>query len=113
MILVQPHISCHEKEEAGDSFIIVDLCKQQIKEAITTCLNEPLHRMLQDWLEIFKTQSPNESGSGIISEIHAIQKQMAICTMAKEVVHIFCQVILPTLLFQTMLKSSYSGKFKG
>lgn len=32
--------------------------------------------MLQDWLVNFKIQSPNESRSDIISEIHAIQKQM-------------------------------------
>lgn len=81
-ILVQSHISSHEKEP-GDSFIIVDLCKEQIKDAITTCLIEPLHQMLQDWLVNFKIQSPNESRSDIISEIHAIQKQMAFCTNRK------------------------------
>lgn len=63
--------------------MIVDLCKEQIKDAITTCLIEPLHQMLQDWLVNFKIQSPNESRSDIISEIHAIQKQMAFCTNRK------------------------------
>lgn len=83
MIFVKSHLSCHEKEEAGDPFIFVDLCKEQIKEAITTCLAIPLHGMLQDWLEVLNTKDPNKLRSEILSEIQAIQKQMALCTSRK------------------------------
>lgn len=83
MIFVKSHLSCHEKEEAGDPFIFVDLCKEQIKEAITTCLAIPLHGMLQDWLEVLNTNDQNKLRSEILSEIQAIQKQMALCTSRK------------------------------
>lgn len=60
----------------NDSIIIVGHNKEQIKNAITTCLEEPLHQMLQEWLEDFKTETSNKSTSEIIAEIEAICKQM-------------------------------------
>lgn len=83
VIFVNSHFSCLEKEEADDPFIFVDLCKEQIKEAIATCLVVPLHRMLQEWFEVLKTKGPNELHSEILSEIQAIRKQLALCTSSK------------------------------
>lgn len=57
--------------------IIVDENKQQIMETITTCLEEPLHNLLQKWLddlknEIFFTKLAYD----VIAEIEAIRKLM-------------------------------------
>lgn len=83
MIFVNSHFACLETEGADDPFIFVDLCKEQIKEAIATCLVVPLHRMLQEWFEVLKTKRPNELHSEILSEIQAIRKQLALCTSRK------------------------------
>lgn len=83
VIFVNSHFSCLEKKEADDPFIFVDLCKEQIKEAIATCLVVPLHQMLHDWFEVLKTKGPNELHSEILSEIQAIRKQLALCTSRK------------------------------
>lgn len=81
-------IACHkiliksgtlsDTDQADDSIIIVGHNKKQIKDAITTCLEEPLHQMLQEWLEVFKNKPSNETSSEIIAEIEAICKQMEI-----------------------------------
>lgn len=83
VIFVNSHFACLETEGADDPFIFVDLCKEQIKEAIATCLVVPLHRMLQEWFEVLKTKGPNELHSEILSEIQAIRKQLALCTSRK------------------------------
>lgn len=62
--------------EADDSIIIVGHNKEQIKEAITLCLEAPLYHMLQQWLGIVKSSTSNKSTSRIIAEIEAICKQM-------------------------------------
>lgn len=83
VIFVNSHFSCLEKEEVDAPFIFVDLCKERIKDAIATCLVVPLHQMLHDWFEVLKTKGPNELHSGILSEIQAIRKQLALCTSRK------------------------------
>lgn len=83
MIFVNSHFSCLEKEEVDAPFIFVDLSKEQIKDAIATCLVVPLHRMLHDWFEVLKTKGPNELQSGILSEIQALRKQLALCSSRK------------------------------
>lgn len=65
-----------DTDRADDSVIIVGHNKEQIKDAITTCLEKPLHEMLQEWLEVFKNEPSNDTTSELIAEIEAIAKQM-------------------------------------
>lgn len=65
-----------DTDQTDDSVIIVGHNKEQIKNAITTCLEEPLHQMLQKWLEVLKNEPSNDTTSELIAEIEAIAKQM-------------------------------------
>lgn len=80
-ILIKSDTFCEKKDKADDSIIIVEKNKEQIKEIITSCLEEPLHLMLQEWLEVLKTKCSSRLASGLIAEIEAIQKQMESCTI--------------------------------
>lgn len=65
-----------DTDQTDDSIIIVGHNKEQIKNAITTCLEEPLRQMLQKWLEVLKNEPSNDTSSELIAEIEAIGKQM-------------------------------------
>lgn len=52
--------------------------KEHIQEIITTCLEEPLHQMLQRWTESLKSETPTRLGSRLIAEIEDIRKQMVL-----------------------------------
>lgn len=66
-----------EKDEDGnDNFIIVGQNKDQIEKNITSCLEEPLHTMLQKWSEDLKRICFWENASDIIAEIEAIRKKL-------------------------------------
>lgn len=41
-------------------------------------MEDPLHHMLQNWLENLKQKSSNEQASAAIAEIEAIRKQMVL-----------------------------------
>lgn len=57
--------------------IIVGENKQQIMETITTCLEEPLHNMLHNWLEDLKNENVlTKLAYDVIAEIEAIHKLM-------------------------------------
>lgn len=57
--------------------IIVGENKQQIMETITTCLEEPLHNLLQKWLEDLKNELfLTKPAYDVIAEIEAIHKLM-------------------------------------
>lgn len=57
--------------------IIVGENKQQILETITTCLEEPLHNLLQKWLEDLKNENVlTKLEYDVIAEIEAIHKLM-------------------------------------
>lgn len=57
--------------------IIVDENKQQILETITTCLEEPLHNLSQEWLENLKNDNfMTKLVYDAIAEIEAIHKVM-------------------------------------
>lgn len=63
--------------------------KEQIKETITSCLEEPLRLMLQEWLEVLKTEGSSRLALGLIAEIEAIQKQMEYCNIQdRDVSHV-------------------------
>lgn len=77
-ILIKSDNLCDESDHPDESTVIVSQNKEQIKEAIVCCLEEPLKRIIQDWLDLIKTDSSNRHASGIIDEILAISKQMAV-----------------------------------
>lgn len=88
-ILIKSDTFYEKRDKADDSIIIVEKNKEQIKEIITSCLEEPLHLMLQEWLEVLKTKCSSRFASGLIAEIEAIQKQMESCTIKEgEVSHV-------------------------
>lgn len=78
-ILIKADKCCNKRDKTDDSIIIVEKNKKQIKETITSCLEEPLHLMLHEWLEVLKTENSSRIASGFIAEIEAIQKQMESC----------------------------------
>lgn len=51
MILVEPVQDV--EDNANDSIIVVDRNKENILEALTSCLEQPLCTMLQEWLHLY------------------------------------------------------------
>lgn len=49
--------------------------KVEIKKAITSCLEEPLHQMLTDWINHLKTD--DSVASELDAEIEAIRKHLS------------------------------------
>lgn len=79
-ILIQSDVSYDKKRKAGGSILIVGQNKRQIKEIITSCLEEQLDQVLEDWLEKLKHKDLNKQTSDIIAEIEAIRKQLILDT---------------------------------
>lgn len=66
MILVKP---VHDvADNADDSIIVVDRNKVNILEALTSCLEQPLCNMLQEWLHLYSEDSV------ILGEVEALYK---------------------------------------
>lgn len=66
MILVKPVQDVADK--ADDSIIVVDRNKENILEALTLCLEQPLCKMLQEWLRLYSEDSV------ILGEVEALLK---------------------------------------
>lgn len=79
-ILIQSDVSHDKKRKADGSILIVGQNKRQIKEIITSCLEEQLDQVLEDWLEKLKHKELNKQTSDIIAEIEAIRKQLILDT---------------------------------
>lgn len=79
-ILIHSDVSNDKTSKADGSIIIVGQKKQQIKETITSCLEEQLDQVLQDWLGKLKHEDFNKQTSEIIAEIEAIRKQLILDT---------------------------------
>lgn len=77
-ILIKSGNFCDESDNPNESITIVSQNKEEIKEAIVCCLEEPLNRIIQDWLDLIKAAGSNRHASGIIDEILAIRKQMPV-----------------------------------
>lgn len=75
-ILIKSNSVYNGYDNDDSSIIIVGQHKQQIKETITSCLENPFHKMLQMWLELLKPESSCKHALGAIAEIEAIRKQM-------------------------------------
>lgn len=66
-----------EDENGDDSFFIsVGKDKDEIEEIITSCLEKPLHLMLQKWLGHLKRECFRENASDVIAEIEAIRNKL-------------------------------------
>lgn len=76
-ILIKSDEIYDDTKEEDVNIIIIEQNKEQIKKSITSCLEEPLHRMLEKWLEYLKNYGSSRIASGSISEIEAIREQMA------------------------------------
>lgn len=79
-ILIQSDVHFDKTSKADGSIIIVSQNKRQIQELITSCLEEQLDEVLQDWLEKLKRVVLNKQTSEIIAEIEAIRKQLILDT---------------------------------
>lgn len=66
LIFVKPVQDAAEK--ADDSIIVVDRNKENILEALTLCLEQPLCNMLQEWLHVYSEDSV------ILGEVEALYK---------------------------------------
>lgn len=79
-ILIQSDVPFDKTPEADGSIISVGQSKRRIKEIITSCLEEQLDQVLQDWLGKLKHEDLNKQTSDIIAEIEAIRKQLILDT---------------------------------
>lgn len=75
-ILIKSGSNSDEKGEITDSSIIVNENKEDIIRAITSCLEKPIHQMLQNWSTYLKTEGLDKHTSRCIAEIRAIRKQL-------------------------------------
>eukprot|EP00105_Crassostrea_gigas_P039428 XP_019923576.1 PREDICTED: uncharacterized protein LOC105330336 [Crassostrea gigas] len=67
-----------EEDKNDDSIISVGQDKDQIEEIITSCLEEPLQKMLQEWQRELKHERFRKNASDIIGEIEAISKELVL-----------------------------------
>lgn len=75
-ILIKSDTDYDELNGEDDHIIVVNQNKERIQEIITTCLEEPLHQILQQLKESLKTETPTRNVSRLIDEIEDISKQM-------------------------------------
>ena len=54
--------------------VIVD--KDHVRQAIISCLEDPICRLLDKWTQQFETVSPTKHTARIIKEIRNVRKQM-------------------------------------
>lgn len=77
-ILIKSDTDCEELDIKDDHIIVVNQNKERIQEIITTCLEVPLHHMLQRWKESLKTDTSTTVVLRLIDEIEDISKQMVL-----------------------------------
>lgn len=63
-----------------NSITVVGKNKGQIRETIIACLGEPLHQMLQEWMDVLKSIISAKSLSEIVTEMNAISKHLMCCS---------------------------------
>lgn len=69
---------CGETDEIADSLIFIDKNKKDNIRAITSCLEKPIHQMLQNWSTYLETKGLGKHTSRVIAEIKAIGKQLVL-----------------------------------
>lgn len=67
-----------DRDEDDDFIISVGQNKDQIEKIITSCLEEPLQMMLQEWQRELKHERFKKNASDIIGEIGAISKEFVL-----------------------------------
>lgn len=77
-ILIKYASICDEKDEITDSLIIIDENKTDIARTITSCLEKPIHQIIQHWSTYLKTKGLGKRTSRVIAEIKAIRKQLVL-----------------------------------
>lgn len=88
---------CGETDEIADSLIFIDKNKKDNIRAITSCLEKPIHQMLQNWSTYLETKGLGKHTSRVIAEIKAIGKQLVL-EESKGTAAVFemkCQSIVP------------------
>lgn len=88
---------CGETDEIADSLIFIDKNKKDNIRAITSCLEKPIHQMLQNWSTYLETKELGKHTSRVIDEIKAIGKQLVL-EESKGTAAVFemkCQSIVP------------------
>lgn len=77
-ILIKSASICDETEEITESLIIIAENKTDIARAITSCLEKPIHQILQHWSTGLKTEGLGKRTSRVIAEIKAIRKELVL-----------------------------------
>lgn len=77
-VLIKSNTFYDDTDETGYSINSVVRNRARIQETITSCLEEPIHQMLEQLWEDLKTADLNIIPPGITAEIEAIRKQMAL-----------------------------------
>lgn len=65
-----------DEDEDDDLIINVGQDKDQIQDIITSCLEEPLYKLLQTWREVLKRDSLRQNALDIIAEIETISNTL-------------------------------------
>lgn len=77
-IRIKSATNCNETDEITDSLIFVQKNKEDNIRAITSCLEKPIHQMLQNWSTYLETKGQGKHTSRVIAEIKAIGKQLVL-----------------------------------
>lgn len=75
-ILVISDPNHKETEKVEDSIFIIREDKEHILRKISICLEEQIHKILQDWSENLPLEGFDKHLPGILAEIKDIRKQM-------------------------------------
>lgn len=96
-IRIKPATIFNETDGITGSLIFVDENKEENIRAITSCLEKPIHQMLQNWSAYLETKGLGKHTSRVIAEIKAIGKQLEL-EESKGTAAVFemkCQSIVP------------------
>lgn len=98
-IRIKPATIFNETDGNTGSLIFVDENKEENIRAITSCLEKPIHQMLQNWSAYLETKGLGKHTSRVIAEIKAIGKQLELeesnGTLTAAVFEMKCQSIVP------------------
>lgn len=94
-ILIKSASICDETEETTESLIIIAENKTNIARAITSCLEKPIHQILQHWSTGLKTEGLGKRTSRVIAEIKAIRKELVLDEHKRTTAATDCKTCVP------------------
>lgn len=94
-ILIKSASICDETEETTESLIIIAENKTDIARAITSCLEKPIHQILQHWSTGLKTEGLGKRTSRVIAEIKAIRKELVLDEHKRTTAATDCKTCVP------------------